>query len=182
LPGLLAQKKTNDSKLNTNFSKKSEKDRPAKYDFRKTSWGMTRAQVKKQEAKKPLAENNKYIKYQTKLDYMRCLLYYFFEKDRLIRTYYEFKVFNGNEELWYFLVPLFHKYGSPLSVKRKFNPASHYNREYYYFRAQWTTKNTIIEITLFEKLRLYLKYFAKQKYKWRLPKKKRKPDIAPEDI
>lgn len=61
-----------------------------KYDFRKTSWGMSREQVIAAEGKKPLMDPENRLVYYTNISDFKTFTTYMFIENRLVRTRYTF--------------------------------------------------------------------------------------------
>ena len=72
----------------------------AKYDFRKTKWGMSKEQVKKTEDKKPDFEDNTILSYEVMINekYFECV--YLFLEDKLYGSRYLFFGEHTNKDLY----------------------------------------------------------------------------------
>ncbi len=67
------------------------------YDFRKTRWGMSKAQVKAAETTKPSYEKADVVSYQIKLAGKQVLLSYLLHKNQLYKTGYVLNEKHTNE-------------------------------------------------------------------------------------
>ena len=75
----------------------------AKYDFRKTNWGMSKEQVKATEDKKPDGESdiiNDVLYYKTKIGNNNFEYLYYFLEDKLYSGFYLFTGEHTNENLY----------------------------------------------------------------------------------
>ncbi|MDI6850997.1 MAG: DUF3157 family protein [bacterium] len=143
------------------------KEEPKKedlYDFRKTNWGMNKAEVKKTEKSKIVKEDENLLAYQGNVGGLECFILYIFAEGKLVRGKYVFTVTHSNKNdyildystLKEFLVK---KYGKPIKDSQLWKNDL-YRDEYQnwgfavslghlvYF-ADWETPNTHIILALY---------------------------------
>ena len=90
----------------------------AKYDFRKTNWGMSKEQVKATEDKKPDFENNIMLGYEVTINQNNFLCAYWFLEDKLYQSAYSLNETHTNKNDYIddyknFKEILIKKYGKP---------------------------------------------------------------------
>ena len=90
----------------------------AKYDFRKTNWGMSKEQVKATEDKKPDFENNIMLGYEVTINQNNFLCAYWFLEDKLYQSGYSLNETHTNKNDYIddyknFKEILIKKYGKP---------------------------------------------------------------------
>jgi hypothetical protein len=69
---------------------------PGTMDFRKTTWGMSKSQVKATEVGPP-DERDDVLSYSIEIAGMRCFLVYIFVEDKLVRAKYRFAAEHSNK-------------------------------------------------------------------------------------
>lgn len=89
-----------------------------KYDFRHSTWGMTREEVIASEGKQPDFTDKNTIVYKGKLLSMDALIGYIFASDQLVRAKYILKTEHSNKQSYIqdfnkIITVLTQKYGSP---------------------------------------------------------------------
>lgn len=133
------------------------------YDFRKSRWGMTKAQVKATEKTPVELENEKEVNYLVKVAGIKTQLGYIFLNDRLVRSIYIFQDSHTNKNHYiedYKKVKeiLTRKYGQPTIDDVIWRDNHYKNRSSKYgmaiilgelmYRAQWVTHRTQIRLVL----------------------------------
>ena len=99
------------------YVKESSEDKN-KFDFRKTTWGMSKEQVKLSEDIKPVAEEKDLLMYETEVLHMKCYIAYKFVGNILATVIYKFIDRHSNENDYIsdysnVKVALNKKYGTP---------------------------------------------------------------------
>ncbi|HUU87940.1 MAG TPA: hypothetical protein VMX17_09315 [Candidatus Glassbacteria bacterium] len=79
------------------YAKEEPKKEEGLYDFRKTTWGMSKIQVKKTEKGKIIKEDEKLLAYQGKVGGLDCFILYILAEGKLVRAKYVFTKTHSNE-------------------------------------------------------------------------------------
>jgi len=104
-----------------------------KYNFRKTTWGMTKKEVKQVEGE-PQYEVEDKLLYLDTVAGMNCVVIYTFENGKLVRGGYKFLVKHSNKNLYiddYEIIKelLIKKYGKPKSDSKIWKGGEYYKNE-----------------------------------------------------
>jgi len=134
------------------------------YDFRKTTWGMTKEEVKQIEGEPPYETENE-LGYLDTVAGMKCVVFYTFENGKLTKGAYRFLVKHSNRNLYiddYEIIKglLTKKYGKPKYDRKIWKGGEYYKDEpdewgfaisagYLQLLAGWETEDT--RILLFQK-------------------------------
>jgi len=143
------------------------KEEPKKedlYDFRKTNWGMTKAQVKKTEKSKLVNEDENLLVYQGTVSGLDCLIVYIFAEGKLVRAKYIFTKTHSNKNDYIsdfntLKEVLTKKYGKPVKDSHIWKNDL-YRDDYQYwgfavslghlvYFADWETSNTNLSLALY---------------------------------
>lgn len=148
-----------------------------KYDFRKTKWGMTPAQVKASEKEKPVVDDIDSIGYLDNIVGLETLIAYYFINDVLTETicYLQDKHINNAQyfdDYTTFQKILTKKYGQPQGDMADWQNDRHkddlnmaLSLGYVKFFTKWETKTSIIFLSLYptdEKPLCTIRYSSKQ--------------------
>ncbi len=98
---------------------KEEQKKEDLYDFRKTNWGINKAQVKITEKGKIVKEDENLIAYQGNISGLDCFIFYILAEGKLVRAKYAFTETHSNKNDY---IPdynslketLIKKYGKPI--------------------------------------------------------------------
>ena len=146
----------------------------AKYDFRKTNWGMSKEQVKATEDKKPdIFEDGNTLGYKVIINEKDFVLIYYFLEDKLYSSAYAlsweyvvkdiyFKSYEGIKEI------LIEKYGKPKIDIPGLQEDDLYKGNYIYWTL-WETPTTEICLMLSDdnnNIKLNLSYNSKELEEW----------------
>jgi len=157
----------------------------AKYDFRKTNWGMSKEQVKATEENKIAFEDKEVIAMdRVQVDGKECIYVYFFLEDKLYRVGYSFMEKHTNKNLYIddykgLKEILTKKYGKPKidrviwkndlfkSAKQDWGTAISIGHLEYF--SSWEIPTTYINLGLDGdnyKIRLTLGYYSRELEEW----------------
>ena len=76
---------------------KEESKKEGLYDFRKTTWGMSKIQVEKMEKGKIVKEEGNLLAYQGNVGGLDCFILYIFAEEKLVRAKYVFTETHSNK-------------------------------------------------------------------------------------
>ncbi len=72
-------------------------DKTKSTDFRQTTWGMTKRQVKRKEKGKIVNESNEFIAYQGTISDLDCNIFYIFVQNKLVQAQYVITKTHSNQ-------------------------------------------------------------------------------------
>ncbi|MCD6098451.1 DUF3157 family protein [bacterium] len=143
---------------------KEEPKKEEMYDFRKTTWGMGKIQVKKTEKGKIVEEDENLLAYQGTVGGLDCFILYIFAEGKLVRAKYAFTETHSNKNDYIsdfntLKETLTKKYGKPVKDSRIWRNDL-YEDDYQYwgfavslghlaYFAEWETPNTYITLALY---------------------------------